>query len=73
MKRLIALTILTCLFVGAWGYGQCNQAINPLVSFLSEDPNDTHDPNEVGDPNDPDELIDPNDLDEVDDPNDPGE
>jgi hypothetical protein len=70
MKRLIILTTLTCLFVGGWVYGQCNQAIDPLASFLSEDPND---PNEIGDPNDPDELIDPNDLDEVDDPNDPGE
>ena len=64
MKRLIILTILTCLFVGGWVYGQCNQAIDPLAPFLSEDPNDLNDPNEIGDPNDPDEG---------DDPNDPGE
>lgn len=67
MKRLIILTILACLFVGGWVYGQCNQAIDPPALFQSGDSND---PNEIGDPN---EIKDPNDLEEIDDPNDPGE
>jgi hypothetical protein len=67
MKRLVTLSILTCLFVGAWVYGQCDQAIDPLAWTTTEDPSD---PNEVEEPIDPNDVGDPN---EVDDPNDPGE
>ena len=71
MKRLIILSTLTLLFLGAWVYGQCGADLVLWNQATAAD--DPHDPNELGDPNevpDPNDVEDPN---EVDDPRDPGE
>ena len=46
MKRLIILSTLTLLFLGAWVYGQCGQDLVLWTQATAAD-----DPNEMGDPN----------------------